>query len=210
VETGALAEKVRRKAPNQRPSAPLQPRLPSAATLRASGDILSFVASATLIEPREVMRDSEWFKAVIGDVQVVYMDSVADSAHARFLTALREDLDAIVPGRRRGILYEVTERVRVSAAQRKQYAELFREKERALRAGTSGYALVTPSRLVRGFLTATFWFAPPPYPYSVEPTLEAGLAFLARHQGSIVPESVLATYEVLKARFVPAPAGVAR
>jgi hypothetical protein len=130
--------------------------------------------------------------------------------HARFLMVLCEDLDVIVLGRRRGILYEVTDRVRVSSAQRKQYAELFREKERALRAAISGYALVTPSRLVRGFLSATFWFAPPPYPYSVEPTLEAGLAFLAQHQGSIAPASVLATYEVLKARFVSAPAGAAR
>lgn len=150
------------------------------------------------------MRDSEWFKAVIGDVQVVYLDSVADSAHARFLMALREDIDAIVPSRRRGILYEVTDRVRISAAQRQQYGQLFREKQEALRIGTSGYALVTGSRLARGFLTAMFWFAPPPYPYTIESSLLEGLNFLQRHQPTIVPEGVLASYEVLKARFVPA------
>lgn len=148
------------------------------------------------------MQDVGWFKAIIGDVQVVYMDTVADSSHARFVAALREDLNAIAASRRRGILYEVTDRVRLSAAQRRQVAQLFRDKHEALRVGTSGYALVTPSRLVRGFLSAVFWFAPPPYPYTIESSLEAGLAFLASHQATIEPEAVLASYEILKARFL--------
>lgn len=147
------------------------------------------------------MQDAGWFKAIIGDVQVVYLDSIADSAHARFLAALREDLNAIVPGRRRGILYEVTDRVRLSAAQRQHVAQLFRDKHEALRAGTSGYALVTPSRVVRGFLAAVFWFAPPPYPYVIEASLKAGLTFLASQQPTIDVEGVLASYEILKARF---------
>lgn len=148
------------------------------------------------------MQDSGWFKAIIGDVQVVYMDTVADSSHARFVAALREDLNAIAASRRRGILYEVSDRVRLSSAQRQQVVRLFRDKHDALRVGTSGYALVTPSRIVRGFLSAIFWFAPPPYPYVIEASLQAGLAFLASHQPSIEPEAVLASYEILKARFL--------
>ncbi len=154
-----------------------------------------------LLEPRDLVRDTGWFKANLGDVQVVYLDAFADSANARFLNSLRADIDAIVPGRRRGILYEVSDRVRISAAQRQQVAQLFQERREALRAGTSGYALVTPSMLVRGFLVAVFWFAPPPYPYAVEGELRPALDFLASKQESIDPESVLMSYAALKRKL---------
>ena len=138
---------------------------------------------------------------MFGDLQIVHMDSLADSAHARFVASLREDLDSLVPGVRRAILYDVTERVRISAAQTQQVARLFRDREQALRRAISGYALVTPSTLVRGILATMFWVAPPPYPYVVEATLSAGLEFLAAQQPSIAPAKVLASYEALKSRL---------
>ncbi len=156
---------------------------------------------STLIEARNVHQDAGWFKAEIGDVQFVYMDSLADTAHARFIAWMREDLRALVPGRRRGVLYEVTDRVRLSNAQRSQISSLFREKNEELRAVTSGYALVTPSLMVRGMLTTLYWFAPPPYPYCIEPTLDAALQFLSARQPSIDADTTRRSYDAVKYRL---------
>jgi hypothetical protein len=42
-------------------------------------------------------------------------------------------------------------------------------------------ALVVNSTLVRGGLSASHWFAPPPVPTAVETHLSAALAFLRKH-----------------------------
>ncbi len=42
-----------------------------------------------------------------------------------------------------------------------------------------GNAFVVPSSLVRGYMTAIFWFSPPPYPYRTFATLEPAFAWTA-------------------------------
>jgi hypothetical protein len=138
---------------------------------------------------------------LIGHTQVVYMDSLADSGQARFIAWMREDLANISPARRRGVLYEVGERVRISSAQRSQISSLFRERHDALRHSTSGYALVTSSMIVRGMLSALYWFAPPPYPYCIEAQLEPAFAFLASRDRNIDAEITLQSYSALKFRL---------
>lgn len=143
-------------------------------------------------------RGDGWFKADIGLVQVVYMDVIDEADHARFLAALRSDLEHTPPTSRRGVLYEVTDRNRSTAAERKAVGELLNEKRELLARITSGYALVTPSVMVRGFLTAVFWVAPPPYPHHIGNSLTDGLRFLANKQPGIDVLAVQHCYLTLR------------
>jgi hypothetical protein len=154
----------------------------------------------TALTPANLVQGEGWFMADLGSIQVVYLDLVTDAGHASFLEQLRRDLEALTPARRRGVLYEVTDRVRVGAAQRKAVGELLQEKREILAKVTSGYALVTPSVLVQGFLTAVFWFAPPPYPYTISTSLPSGLRFLKKQQPELDAEETLAAYAALKLR----------
>ncbi len=64
---------------------------------------------------------------------------------------------------------------------------------------TAGYVLVTSSQLVRGLLTAVFWFAPPPYPWHIATSARDGFAWLAgKLPGEVEVGGSLLVYEELK------------
>lgn len=66
-----------------------------------------------------------------------------------------------------------------SAQQRKAFAEFQRRTEPIDRLHNAGSALVVCNALVRGFVTAVSWLAPPAYPMHVVETREQGIRWAA-------------------------------
>jgi hypothetical protein len=87
-----------------------------------------------------------WFSLTIDRVQAVYMDArVDDPSFARYVKALAADIANAPDTDRRGILYETPDPGTVTAARRRQVAEVLTSQHDKLARVTAGYVLVTPS-----------------------------------------------------------------
>lgn len=79
----------------------------------------------------------------------------------------------------------------VSALQRKRMADFLHEHEALARRHCAGTAFVIDSPLLRGTLTAIFWFQKQPTPYVVVARREQAVAWLqeqvAKHAGAVAP-----------------------
>jgi hypothetical protein len=147
--------------------------------------------------------DLGWWMAEIGKVLVTFMDDTAnDESFARYVETLATDIDGTVDGTKRGILYVAPNPVAMTASRRKHVADVLRVRRQKLARITAGYTLVTPSPVVRGALTAIFWLAPPPYPWSVRGTPREGFAWLATHMEGLDVDGLTAQYESLKSRIL--------
>lgn len=131
----------------------------------------------------EVNVDIGWFSARLPEINMVYMDDrVDDASFDRYFAHLVDDLNQ-AEGTRRAVLYDVPASGSMTASRRARVGDLLKENEKVLREITTGYAMVAPSRLVRGFLTAIFWVAPPPYPNKICATVDDAFKWL----GPITP-----------------------
>jgi hypothetical protein len=166
----------------------------------------SSASGTTRVAPRnfaEPLVDTGWWMADVGKVLVTYMDENAnDESFARYVHTLAGDIDGTVEGAKRGILYVAPDPVSITAGRRKQVADVLRVRKQKLARITAGYTLVTPSPVVRGALTAIFWLAPPPYPWSVRGTAREGFAWLATHLEGLDADGLTAQYESLKLRIL--------
>lgn len=174
-----------------------------------AGDVgvRGYASQTTRLAPRnfaEPLVDAGWWMAEIGGkVLVTFVDDTAnDESFARYLETLATDIDGTVDGTKRGILYVAPDPGAMTAGRRKQVADVLRVRRQKLARITAGYTLVTPSPVVRGALTAIFWLAPPPYPWSVRGTPREGFAWLATHMEGLDVDGLTAQYESLKSRIV--------
>ncbi len=163
-------------------------------------------SQTTRVAPRNFAKplvDLGWWMAEIGKVLVTFMDDTAnDESFARYVETLATDIDGTVDGTKRGILYVAPNPVAMTASRRKHVADVLRVRRQKLARITAGYTLVTPSPVVRGALTAIFWLAPPPYPWSVRGTPREGFAWLATHMEGLDVDGLTAQYESLKSRIL--------
>jgi hypothetical protein len=126
-----------------------------------------------IVEPHLLM-------TFIGNVMIVYQgEHLSEETFERHTKELERAIDLRKPGARVGVLYHLPTGRGANAKQRKRSADLLESRRAILAKSTAGFALVTPSPIVRGLLRAIFWMASPPYPYEIVSTLHEGFAYLA-------------------------------
>ncbi len=136
---------------------------------------------------------------VIGNVKVTSVFKTLDDANfARLCAATARQIDESPDTMRSGVLYEVFGAGDMNAKRRKAMGEILAGRKEKLARITAGYVLVTSSPIVRGLLTAVFWFAPPGYDSHVAATVaEAFLWLRPRTPGGVDVPATLAAYEEL-------------
>jgi hypothetical protein len=137
----------------------------------------------------------------IGPTMVIHLGAVVSAeVYQLQLDALAQAIDQRVSGQKVTVLYDMPALMNVSARQRKLAGEMLAARREKLRGTTAGFALATPSAVGRGILSAIFWLAPPPYPYTVVDTTAEGFVFLARQQPGIDPRASEQQYRALLTR----------
>jgi hypothetical protein len=116
--------------------------------------------------------------AGIGDVMFVHMGAQSEEVFERHLKELALAIDTRNDASKVGVIYDIPTPLDTDAKRRQRSARVLDERRDKLARTTAGFALVTPSTLVRGTLRAVFWLAPPPYEWRVVGTVSEGLAFL--------------------------------
>jgi hypothetical protein len=140
--------------------------------------------------------------AVVDRVLLIRLDrGLTQASFDRYRTEWLRSIDSRSHNARIGALYTIPTWAGVTASMRKQWAEMLKSREDVLRRTTAGMALVTPSPLVRGALSAIFWLAPPPYPTSLVDSPTKGIAFLASKLPGLDVEAVERQYHALTHRY---------
>ena len=142
------------------------------------------MSASVMSRPAVVVFDSAdgWIMATVGPVKVTCVGKVlSEVSFTRLVSATARLIDDTPPDARNAILYDVPSPGDMDARRRKTIGDVLNARKDKLALITSSYVLVTGSPVVRGILTAVFWFAPPPYPWHVAPTPRDGVAWLARH-----------------------------
>lgn len=160
-----------------------------------------------LFDPARAVVDESWFMFRRADLQLVYMDPVvSNDAFGRYVEQVRRDF-AELDGRPRGVLYDVPRPGVMTATRRASIAKILNEYRETLAEVTAGYALVTPSPVVRGVLAAIFWIAPPPYAHRIVRTVGQGFEFLHERLPSLDAARMAREYESLKSELLRRMAG---
>ena len=137
-------------------------------------------------------------------LSVVYMDpTVSNASFDRYLQALARDFAEL--GRSkvlRGVLYDVPRPGVITANRRAQVAKVLNEFREPLADATAAYAMVTPSRVVRGILAAIFWIAPPPYAHRIVRTVRLGFDFIEERLPGTDAEALTGEYNALKSELL--------
>jgi hypothetical protein len=165
-------------------------------------------STETTAQVSHVVYDDGWLLAVIGKVRVTCFTKVLDEPNfAKYCSTLARHLDELPVDRAWGVLHEVVGRGDMNAKRRKTLGEVLSSRREKLARINSGFVMVTSSSVMRGILTAVFWFAPPPYPWLIAPTARDGLRWLAtKTPGGFDVEGTLAAYEKLKRLIMRASA----
>jgi len=132
----------------------------------------------------------QWVPIIIARIE----GAPSDQDHQDFLTEAGELLDRYRAEKQRIVLIVDLSRAGVlSARQRKAQVDWLQRYRPIMEEVQVGMAFVLPSRLLRGVLTAVFWFVPPPTHYVVASDLDEAVAWsIARAEASSldVPEAV--------------------
>jgi hypothetical protein len=151
----------------------------------------------------EPVVDAGWWQADLGRVQVTYIDQrMKDDAFERYLVMLARTIDESSNTERRCILNDVPDVGSTPAARRKAAAAVLDARRDKLARVTTAYALLTPSALARGALTAVFWLAPPPYPHRVCRNSDEAFAWFASCDPRIDAKAMATRYDALKRRLL--------
>lgn len=102
----------------------------------------------------------------------------------------------------RGLLYDVPRPGIITASRRAAVAQILNEYRDRLAESTAAYALVTPSRVVRGMLAAIFSMAPPPYAHRIVRSVGPGFEFLAERHPGLDAELLTREYLAIKPRLL--------
>lgn len=90
-------------------------------------------------------------------------------------------LEAMLARRERHvIIVDAREAKSLKSVHRKQLAEWTRAHQGLLRRYRAGLVLVTPSAIVRGMITATYWLSPAPFPYEAVSTMQEAWTWARR------------------------------
>lgn len=137
-------------------------------------------------------------------LSVVYMDpTVSNESFDRYLQALAKDFAAVSRSKtRRGVLYDVPRPGVITASRRAQVAKVLNEFRDPLADVTAAYAMVTPSRVVRGILAAIFWIAPPPYAHRIVKTVRLGFDFIEERMPETDAEFLSREYQAVKTELL--------
>ena len=112
----------------------------------------------------------------------------------RYCEEWMRSVDARTPDSSVVAVYDIPSWPGLSAAQRKTWAAMLQSRKDVLQQTTAGMVLVSPSPLVRGALTAIFWFAPPPYPHRVGADLERAFAWACEREAGLRQAECLALH----------------
>jgi len=120
------------------------------------------------------------FMGRIGLVRVTCMTpQISEQTFNYYLELLAREIDQTPLTQRMGVFDHAPE-ASLTAERRNSLGILLKSRAEKLRQITAGYAMVTPSFVVRGALKAIWWMAPPPYPSTVVATTRAGFDAIAR------------------------------
>jgi len=98
-----------------------------------------------------------------GDVVLATPPSdVTDASVAAFLNDLQANLDS---ERAYALVVDMTHTGKLTAKQRRQVGLHIAHNRERVRRIVRGIAIVTPSTVKRGVITAVFWLSPPPAPH---------------------------------------------
>jgi hypothetical protein len=75
------------------------------------------------------------------------------------------------------IIVDATQGKQLKSQHRKMLADWTQLNRQTLARYRAGLALVTPSAVLRGMITAVYWLSPPPFPYQPVSTMEEGWAW---------------------------------
>ncbi|MCH2110098.1 MAG: hypothetical protein MK135_12285 [Polyangiaceae bacterium] len=139
---------------------------------------------------------------VADDVMVTLIDRrMTKAGFEEYLRWIDNDLRTWPEDRQRVVFYSLMSVSDFGPGQRKQLAKLLNRYRHKLKTITSGYALVTPSAIGRGLLTAVFWLAPPGYPTHICASPEEGFLWLAQYSKNPDVEAWIAGYERCRREF---------
>jgi hypothetical protein len=128
--------------------------------------------------------------------------AVSDDQLRRSLDQYREMLESFERDQRQVISFiDMSGMGELSAQQRRIQSEWNRSIQPIQKAVTLGLAFIAPGTVVRGMLTAVFWFSPPAAPYIICATMSEALAWalgVCAEQGVRVSE---AAEQALRERF---------
>jgi hypothetical protein len=142
--------------------------------------------------------------AGIDDVMFLYSDTtLTERGFERQLVELAKAIDLRDDDSLVGVVYDApSSSLSIDAKRRKRSAEVLDQRRRKLAKTTAGFALASPSTMMRGVLRAVFWLAPPPYPWAIVDTAREGLVYLKTKMPSLDVERTLAAYEALKRKHL--------
>jgi hypothetical protein len=145
-----------------------------------------------------------WFSARIEpNLSVTYIDHlVTPDVYEQYLKWLEEDIVTWPKERSpRGVLLHAPSSNKQSGVYRRRVGGILSAHEDRLAEMNAGFAMVTPSAVVRGFLKAIFWIAPPGYPTHVTSSVSDALEWLAPRMGTISAEQFEGEYQALLNRY---------
>lgn len=103
----------------------------------------------------------------------VFNDSELDGALKAVHDWMLKEVDAPF-----GLVVDVQRPLAFSAVQRKMIADVEKSYRHVDRRYNGGQAVVVPTAVARGVLTAVYWLSPPVYPVQAVATLEEGLEWV--------------------------------
>ena len=142
--------------------------------------------------------------AGIDDVMFLYSDAtLSDRGFERQLEELQKAIDLRGDDTLVGVVYDApTSSLSIDAKRRKRSADVLDRRRAKLAKTTAGFALASPSAMMRGVLRAVFWLAPPPYPWAVVDTVHEALVYLKTVMPTLDVADVLSRYEALKRKHL--------
>ncbi len=128
----------------------------------------------------------------VGRTLIVQLSQLPSSdAFRRHVDMMEREINERVNQPPRGVLYDSTSGVAITALQRKMLADMLAAQITVVRKTTAAYALATPSDVAQGALRAIFWQAPPPYPWAVVGSAHEAFEFFKTH----IPEIDVAAHD---------------
>ena len=122
-----------------------------------------------------------WFSTRLSQQLVVtYMDRhLTPEGFNSYLRWLDQDIAEWPDDVPRVVFNDFPSPATFGSAYRKGLAEVLNRHRDKLSRITAGYAMATPSRVIRGLLSAIFWLAPPGYPTEVTDGPERAILWLS-------------------------------
>lgn len=143
--------------------------------------------------------DTGWYRDRIGCVEVLYVHGkLTEASFEHFLVEVCRSIDECPDDDKVALFIEAAQPALMDSRWRTRLAEALKLRADKLRRTRAAYAMVTPSLMVRSALKVVHWVAPPPYPYAIVGSVEAGFEFLVRYLPALDARALQAEYERMR------------